>query len=231
VATSTTNTTGGPYDDPDTDEKYILKVGIHTQSDLRAVMARPDKSATLLAAIISYALGGEFRNQVQAGLRARVHDMLMPLLDEPNLRSWDLLCMTRALRGFGPLSCQQLRVAICAHPRTVPDSPLGASTLLGAVWDVTPATAAHVALATGTLRVAAIAWVRRLGPTDNLLGHAGITRDQRQAITDTSRRWATWAGDNPARTAFLLTASFNFECEDDMFAAGAALTAPAVDTA
>ena len=226
-----TNLTGGPYDDPDTDEAYILKVGIHCTSDLRAVMARPDKSGTLLAAIISYAINGEFRSQVQSGLRSRVHDMLMPLLTEPNLRSWDLLCMTRALRGLGPLPSSQLRIGICGHPRTVADSPLGASTLLGAIWDVTPATAAQVAAATGVLRVAVIAWVRRLGPFDNMLGHTGITVDQRQAITDTSRRWATWAGDNPARTAFLLTASFNFDDEDDMFAAGAALTAPAAATA
>jgi len=221
------STTRARYDDPTCDEAYILRVGIHCGRDLRGVMARTNKSNALLAAIIAYAIDSEHRNQVQAGLRARVHDMLMPLLTEPNLQAWDLLCMTRALRGLGPLSCSQLRLGICAHPRTAPDSPLGTSILLGAVWDVTPSVATHIAAATGTLRVAAIAWVRR--NTD--VGKPGFDPWQRQAVTDTSLRWATWAGDNPARTAFLLTASFNFDDEDDMFAAGAALTAPAAHTA
>ena len=224
-----TSTTRARYDDPACDEAYILRTGIHNQSGLRAAMARTNKSSMLLGAIIGYAIDGRFHN-LAAGRLATIHDILTPLLTEPNLRAWDLLCMTRAMRGFGPLAGTALRVAICTHPRTEPDSALGTSTLLGALWGVTPTVAAHVAVASGTLRVAVIAWVQRIGPTGFGLS-VGVTPEQRQLITDTSVRWATWAKDNPARAAFLLTASFGFTCEDDMFAAGAALTSPAAATA
>jgi len=112
-------------------------------------------------------------------------------------------------------------MAICTHPRC------GDYTLVGALWNAQQDTAAQVATATGKQLAAVVAWVRRHSG-----GQAGpySTPAQRRAITETEHRWAAWSSNSPARAAFLLTSSFDFTCEDDLFAAGAAVCAPPAAT-
>jgi len=207
-------TTRARYDDPSTDEKQILHWGIRSSDDLRATLTRDNKSGALLSAIICYVLGAGFQDNTTTA------DVLTSLLAEPNLRPEDLRCMTQPPYGWSRVS-EPLLAAICAHPCTDRD------TLAGALWNAQQDTAAQVATATGKQLAAVVAWVRRHSG-----GQAGpySTPAQRRAITETEHRWAAWSSNSPARAAFLLTSSFDFTCEDDLFAAGAAVCAPPAAT-
>jgi len=179
---------------------------VTTEADFHAGLAQPTKNARLLSALTSYAVDRSWLDHAEA------HLMLVALLAEPDLSARDLLAMTRV--WFGGLS--GLIAAICAHPHANDD------VLIAALWDA--GQDAHVAVAahTGTQLVAVIAWVH----ARMLMGGFANTT-ARARIATTNDAWATWCGTDPGRARFLLTSSFDFDNEETMFAAGAAITAPA----
>jgi len=202
------------YHDPTTDENFLLANGVLTPADFADAMARPTKSAALLDALTDYA------SDYNYGDYAETVNRVLALLAEPGLRNDNLLAIAWGLpAGSGSDRNAEMKGALCTHPNATSD------VLTTTLWSAGRATARAVAAATGIQLVAVIAWVRVRTLTS---GYAG--ERTRAQIDATNARWTTWCGDDPGRAAFLLAASFDFACEETMFAAGAAILAPPAAT-
>jgi len=187
---------------------------IDDRYDLIAAVALPDKSAELLEAIIGFTSEDIFRGKLHV---AETNAILLALLDEPELTRAHLraMAMTYNLLGRGS-SLRDLTTAICGHALADPEI------LTVALWNADPAALRDVAAAAPTILPAAICWVRARWPGVKFAGD-----DQHQLVAATAYRWERWANLGVGRAAFLRSSSFAFISEDDMFAAGAAITAPA----
>jgi len=202
------------YDDPTTGEDYLLANGVLNPADFAAAMARDAKSAALLDELTDYAADYSYCDYAEAVGR------VLALVAEPDLRKENLLDIAWKLPATrGPGRKAELIGAICAHPNATSD------VLIAALWNAGSATTRTVAAATGIHLIAVIAWVHA-----RMLSGGYADERARARIDETNLRWAAWCGDNPARHAFLLSASFNFACEETMFAAGVAILAPPAAT-
>jgi len=175
------------------------------EADFHAGMAQTTKSANLLSALTAYAVGRSYLDHTAA------RTMLLALLAEPDLTARDLGAMTHAWYGGLP----KLVSALCVHPHA------NADVLIDALWDAGQDVHVAVAARTGNQLVAVIAWVQA-----RMLGGGFANTTARAWIAEVDAAWTTWAGTDPARARFLLTASFDFDDEATMLAAGAAILAP-----
>lgn len=141
------------------------------------------------------------------------------LLAEPNLDDNHLHALTVLVRRRGYRLATL--AAICSHPLT------SAYTTAISLWVSDASTAREVGLATGTLLPAATWWVHAeldRGEAPGWLQN-GPHPDQQRRITATEARWDAASAGNPTLRAFITASSFDFTCEEEMFAVGAALTA------
>jgi len=196
--------------DPDTPETAILSLDLYHAGRLKAVLRRPVKSAELLTAIIAATIDGAFFNVTNED------ETLNALLTEPALTAAHLSTMTRAVHwrlGERPA----LLLSVLTH------AAADINTMIDALWSAGPGVRADMGARTGSPHPAAIEAVRRRGGTSIVAWPW-----ERAEVEDTATRWATWAGTDSGRQAFLATGPFNFDDEEAMFAAGEALTcAPA----
>jgi len=194
------------YDDPATGEDYLVAHGIRNMLDMGAAMARPHKGASLLGVIIDFAIDGgylDFDN---------IDVVLTSLLAEPELRLWDLLAMTRSMRGRVRTS-PALLATICSHPLA------DEAVFVGALWNAKPDVARAVAERTGSLLPAAIGWVRR--SREN--GYA--SPNQLARVSETAARWGDLTEGDPGLVSFIITSAHAFTDESELFAVGRALVA------
>lgn len=196
--------------DPSTPEASIAKLGIRTVAELDAAMARTPKGQVLLGALF------DFFADADAGLG--LDSYIVDLIAEPALTSQHLATATTVMhRRHGP-AYARLAAAICTYPLASPHA------IIGALWNASPPLHQDIARTRADLLPVAVCWVRHTAGDDT--GYA----NQAAMITDTARTWAHWAGDSPARTAFLIASSAAFTDQDALLAAGDAVPAPAART-
>jgi len=179
-------------------------------------MALPNKSFDLVSYLCTTIITGRL-----TGGSADQDGLLTELLNEPALDASNLWYMTLIMRGRGGTS-PDILTAICAHPRTKPD------TLIDALWNAPQQASATVGATSGNLLAAATWWVSRQVDDGQVDGQRlGVpTTPQRRIIHALAHQWDTRCAGNPALTAFVATTAFAFDDETTMFAAGAAITAP-----
>jgi len=202
---------------PGPDEDYVLAHGIRTTERLTEVMSRPDKSPTLIDALI----GGLRRGwgPYRALSDEDVAQLLMSLLEEPALTTRNVRNLAHFAVADLPRHAELL-TAICVHPVADNDA------VITAVWYATGPTAQDIAVATGLLLPAAVNWVSR--EVDRATcGHRdwAVSSASRKRATQVAQRWEAWAGTDRNLVLFLVTSSFTFTDEDDLFAAGRAVCA------
>jgi len=211
------------FTDPATTDEEIAAFGIRELPHLNAALARTPKSAALIGAIIDATVGGPMR-AVRALSSTEADEILITLLNEPALRNRDLRAIAGHTRGRAGTSLEKLVSGLCAHPL------VDTETVIGCLWNAPVTTAAAVGWSTGELLAAVVSWVVRG------LDNPGKPRERRTAptagdrarITAVAHRWATLTAGNRALASFVVTSSFGFTDEDDMFAAGRAIaSAPA----
>jgi len=202
------------FADPATPESFILAHNLLPCGRIGAVISRPGKSSALLGHLLA-----ALHEAGQVGLTVGEAELL-PLLAEVALSEEDLQVMFELAADGGCVS-SKLMTGICTHPR------VHLRTIIDSAWQSPVHVVADIAAATGTLAPAAANWVSRE------LDRAGLAHErlwyvsaaQYNQISAAGRRWSAWARGNPAKVAFLLTSSFAFTNEDEMFAAGQALLA------
>jgi len=189
-------------------------VRVDDRNDLIAAVALPTKSAELLESMIKFTAEDLFHGVLHV---AETNAILLALLDEPELTRAHLraIAMTYNLFGRGS-SLRPLTTAICGHALADPEI------LTVALWNADPAVLRDVTATAPTILPAAICWVRARWP-----GVKFASDDQHQLVAATAYRWERWADLGAGRAAFLRSSSPAFACEDDMFAAGAAILAAA----
>jgi len=188
---------------------------------LDAAMSRPNKSPDLIGALISGVENGRAwcsHDKAVATVRA--------LAGEKRLSAANLYALawtiTRHLPRTGELD--DVLVAVCAHPLA------GSGTLMHSLWTATAKFTTEVARASGSLLPGATWWVRReLGKTALCMRDGIPNREQEEMVADVANRWLRRAGDNDALRSMVATTSLMFTDEDEMFAAAAAICAPATE--
>jgi len=209
------------FADPDTTDEAILRFGIHDRTHLDAIMVRAPKSAAIIGAIIDATISTAPRRWLSA---ADGDVVLIRLLDETALRNRDLRAIAGHTRGRAGASLEKLVSALCAHPL------VDTETVISCLWNAPVTTAAAVGWSTGELLAAVVSWVVRGldDPGRPRERRSSPTAGDRARITAVAHRWATLTAGEPALASFVVTSSFNFTDEDDMFAAGRAIaSAPA----
>jgi len=205
------------FADPATTEAYIIEAGIHSRERLTAVMSRPHKGPELITLLIDDAAMGRLPYSLLSDATLAKH--LLLLLALPAVTAQHLRTLAEvAVQGLPPAA--ELLAALCVHP--LADS----KTVITALWYASGRTQQNVALVTGQLLPAALNWVSR--EVDRVQGgHHDwqISHGQRRRVMEAERRWADWAGADRAMTSFLVTSSFTFTDEADLFAAGRAISA------
>ena len=208
------------YADPGAPESLILRNGICYLGALNAVMTRPNKSPALLSAITKSVAGSNFGDDA-------AHATVLALLDEQSLTADALYDLVNALPGQSREHHAGMLTAICSHRLSDVD------TILHALWNADTATFADVAAATRNLQVVAMWWVvsgncREYDPpTWRLYGTDRAWKVTRARTLAAVARWDSAAETNPALRAYLLSAVFDFNGENEttMIAAGLAITA------
>ena len=197
--------------------------GVFNATDFAAGMSAPHKSSALLRALCVYITDNSYTSSYTArgnlaGIDRNSADLLA-LLAEPGLSAGDLTNIAN-LVDFYAEPRPVLLAALCAHPRA------GVEVTAGVLWRrATPAQCAAIAASCNSLLASAISWWRTFGPyRDITAGHC------RERILATCERWTTWAGNDPARRAFLIAHSGAFYAQVDLLVAGDALLAPAART-
>jgi len=201
--------------DPATPESLILCRPLRQRAVLAAVISRAHKSPALIAHLVT--------NISESGRTLTgMENLLLTLLADPNVSEENIHAIA-ALGTHLSLSSTLLS-AICAHPRA------NTRIIIDAIWRSAYSTAEQVAATTGMLLVAATNWVnaRAERSIENRLWYADDAIETQ--ILTTTHAWTTWAGTDPGRTAFLTTSSPSFTSENELLAAGAALTWPAAAT-
>ena len=194
-----------------------LAGGIDDQESLDAAMNRPDKSPALIGTILE-----ALDDLVGLGIIANCWAQLTALLAEPALTTHALPLLAELARERG--APDGLLTAICAHPLT------GAGTVIETLWNAPIDVARGAGLATGTLLPAATQWVRAGNPVERRIPAQKlyqwyVTVAQRAQISALAQEWTTATAGDPGLRSFLITASFAFTDEHEMFAAGRAVTA------
>ena len=202
-----------------TPEAAILAGGIYDQESLATAMSQPDKSPALICLILE-----ALDDLVGLGVIADCATQMTTLLAEPALGAQALRRLAELARENG--APDVLLTAICAHARTE------VATVIETLWNAPVSTARDVGLATGTLLSAATKWVRAGNPSarwdaasDQSLYWSYVSVAQRAQICALAQEWTTATAGDPDLRSFLITASFAFTDEHEMFAAGRAVTA------
>jgi len=200
--------------DPAAPESLIMCRPLRQRAILDAAISRAHKSPTLIAHILS-----NISDAAQFQLWfADVEDMLLALLADPGCNEENVHAIARlhARLSLSPA----LLSKICVHP-LVPRR-----TVIDTLWRSSTATAEQVGTTTGLLLVAAVNWVSARADRNDRLGRGlWYVDDELEAqILTTTHTWTTWAGTDPGRVAFLAASSAAFTNEDELLAAGAALT-------
>jgi len=213
---ATTTNTPADVAGPSQDEAHILAHGIHSRGQLDAAMALPDKSITLITHLLIVIITARLTAD-----SAEQDGLLTTLLSEPALSAYNLRYMTLVMRGRRGTS-PDILTAICAHPRTDPD------TVIDALWNAPQRACSAVGATSGTLLAAATDWVSRQVDAGAVDGQrlGAPTAAQRRIIHALAYRWGTRCAGKPSLAAFVATTAFVFTDEDELFAAGAAITAP-----
>ena len=197
-------------------EAYIHAYGIQSRAYLDAAMLMTDKSPALLGRLILTIVTGHL---------TRNHDdgdaMLSALMGEPALDARGLREMAQSMRGRGGTT-PDILTAICTHPRVDP------YTVIDALWKSPQPAAQAVARAGGSLLPAAINWVGRQVDAKTAPGLRLGSPDNEQSalIRALTSAWATRCEGNHALGAFIANAAFSFTDENELFAAGYAISAP-----
>jgi len=193
--------------DPSTDEATVLATDLLHAGRLKAVLRRPVKSAALLTVLIDATIDGAFFDT------GAEDETLNALLGEPALNAAHLSSMARAVR-WRLSKRPDLLGSILTH------NAADINTMIDTLWSAGPGVRADMGARTGSAHPAAIESVRRRGGTS-----IAAWPWERAEVVETAARWATWAGADVGRQAFLVTGPFGFNDEEAMFAAGEALTA------
>ena len=203
--------------DPTTPENWIMCRPLHQRDALDAVIRRAHKSPTLIGHILT-----NISESSQFRTFSDVEDVLLRLLADPNSDEENVHTIARL--SVGLTLSPALLTEICVHP-------LAAQHLvIDTLWRSSAACVEQVAATTGLLLVAAVNWVSARCGRDNRLNRGlwYVDAELETQILTTTAAWTTWAGTNPGRTAFLAASSAAFTDENELLAAGAALTgAPA----
>jgi len=205
--------------DPATPETLILCRPLQQRAALDAVISRAHKSPALIAHILS-----NISEASQFVTFADMEDLLLGLLADPgaNAENIHAISLLGARLCLGPALLSE----ICVHPRAAQ------RTVIDTIWRSPNRTAEQAGAATGLLLVAAVNWVsRHVDRGDRLSRGLWYVDDDLEAqILTTADTWATWAGADPTRAAFLAASSYAFTNEDELFSAGSALYAAASAT-
>ena len=194
------------FADPTISEERILSHGLRTPGAFAATMSRPVKSPELMEALAEVAVSKAYMDCYRS-------QTVLDVLAEPNLPLASLLRIAAVVHQLG-FNTAALLAALCTNPGSTDD------VIIRALWGAGRPLIEKVATATGLLLPLVIERVSS--------GYVGVHNpvpdyavDQIAAV---HTRWARWAGQDPARTSFLLTSALRFTDEDEMFAAGDALT-------
>jgi len=188
--------------------------GCNSWAALDEVLAWPDKSPALIAALID----GERYGAYPFGTAATMSLTIPVLLAAPAMTRANLADLASFIKGVGRWD---YLAQVCCHARV--DARIVADLL----WQAHPGNTGALALSTGLLLPVFVKWVREVIRKDGGSLYATPTDEQFDQATATASRWEQEIADNTALRMFLLTHAAEFDTEDDLFAVGHALAATA----
>jgi len=204
------------YANPATPEAVIRKHGLQTRQELLVALARQAKGQVLLTALIKALNSPRLMSQTERDT------LMLPLLAEPALRARHLHAITAARTTIASTAHTALMGGLWDHVL------LDDQSITNYLWGAPMTVAARVALTTGSLAASATNWVARGldGQSARRPWGLQLTPAERARVIAVTVRWAELTTGQPALVAFVVTSAFTFTNEDDMFAAGRAITAP-----